>query len=282
VKQLQAEIQSILGHDGDSVGQRTTSIDPLDATVSQARSQNPTSLVSWAHRGEDWGSAEGEEWQRQVTEFTAQLRQLGVEADLDLYHLHDDDIDWTRFGPQAIANVEYVIIAISVAWSERWSGSNNPREGAGAAAEADTLHGLFNKDQADWQRRTKIVLLPGIEADAVPPELERVTRFHVDPESPDSFEDLIRTLTGQPLHAKPAVGAVPTLPPKALSHREQSKLSKARDSGQVREQLVAEVNRLSQMLERDSSPAVARRLREQRAMLQGTLEAMAQWSSEQD
>lgn len=171
-----------------------------------------TVFVSWAHSNMDWSSAEAKEWQAQLADLAATLVELGIDADIDLFHL-DEAIDWTRFGPSGIQNSDMTVIVLSEAWAERWSGTNAPTVGAGAAAEADTLRGLFVRNQAEWQRRVVIVMLPGVADSLVPPDLERVSRLYVDLSDPDSIEAVVRLITGQPRFPKPKLGRVPVLAP---------------------------------------------------------------------
>lgn len=173
----------------------------------------PTALVSWAHRGEDWSDDQTAAWTQAVVEFTGALRGNGIDADLDLFHADEVDVDWTRFGPRSVADSQFVIVAISEAWAQRWSGTNKPSKGAGAVAEADALKGLFQKDQSAWQRKVIVVVLPSESEASIPDDLMRATRFWVDPDEPDSIETLLRTLTGQSQYAKPQLGRVPVLPP---------------------------------------------------------------------
>ncbi|WP_404385032.1 toll/interleukin-1 receptor domain-containing protein [Knoellia locipacati] len=243
-------------------------------------SDSKTVFVSWAHADEGWSQGQADEWASQVAALVGNLRNSGIEADVDLYHMHDADIDWTRFGPNAIEASDHVLVVMSEGWAQRWSGKNHPKVGAGAAAEADTLHGLFNRDQTEWQRRIKIVLLPGVSGALIPAQLERVNRFYVEPDNPDSFEDLVRTLTGQPLHAKPPLGTVPVLPSAALRKEQRPVLDRGLDEMDVRKQLVAEVDRLSKQIERQPHSKRAETWREQRSLIQGTLEAMSGWSSD--
>lgn len=177
----------------------------------------PSALVSWAHRGEGWSDAEAAKWATEVVEFTGALRANGIDADLDLFHAHETDVDWTRFGPAAVSKSEFVIVAISEAWAQRWEGKNNPALGAGAVAETDALKGLFQKDQSAWQRKLMVVILGSQNENVIPNDLMRATRFWVDSDDPDSFETLLRTLTGQPKYVKPDLEKVPVLPP-AVAH----------------------------------------------------------------
>lgn len=195
------------------LGNAAAASDPAPRAPEQARSSPPTALVSWAHRGEDWSDEQAAAWTQEVVEFTGALRANGIDADLDLFHADEADVDWTRFGPRSVADSQFVIVAISEAWAQRWSGTNNPSKGAGAVAEADALKGLFQKDQSAWQRKVIVVVLPSESEVAIPDDLMRATRFWVDPDEPDSIETLLRTLTGQPQYAKPQLGRVPVLPP---------------------------------------------------------------------
>ncbi len=168
----------------------------------------PTAFVSWAHSHSTWTREQASDWESQVAAFVALLRLLGIRGEVDLFHL-DEPVDWTRYGPHQVESAKYTLIVMSRAWAERWSGTNPPREGAGAAAEADALKGLFTRDQEAWQRRAVVVMFPDVESSVVPPDLQRVSRVSVDPSDPDSFEPLIRMLTEQPRYPKPPVGEVP-------------------------------------------------------------------------
>jgi hypothetical protein len=146
-------------------------------------------------------------------------RRFGIRADVDLFHL-DETIDWTRYGPQQIQEAKFTLVAMSQAWAERWSGTNSPRVGAGAAAEADTLRGLFTQDQDTWQQRVVVVMFPDVDTSVVPADLQRASRVSVDPADPDSFEGLIRLLTDQPRYPSPPLGEVPVF--EAATGYEQS------------------------------------------------------------
>lgn len=183
----------------------------VDLVAPSARST--TAFVSWAHSHSAWTAQKSKDWQSEVATFAATIRQqFGIDADVDLFHA-DEPTDWTRFGPQGILANDKTIIVMSEAWAERWSGTNSPTEGAGAAAEADTLRGLFQTDQAVWQRRIVIVTFPEVGPETVPPDLVRIARVAVDPADIDSYEGLVRLLTEQPAFPKPPLGSVPFLPP---------------------------------------------------------------------
>jgi hypothetical protein len=182
--------------------------EPEDAT--SKRDSAPTAFVTWAH-GDTL-------WQKTIADFTVRLRQLGIPADVDLFELHNPNVNWATYGPGAIQDNEFVILAVSQAYKERWDGTNAPSTGAGAAREANVLKGLFNEDQHAFYRKVKIVILPGATKADIPAELKAAPQhFRIESISDAALEDLLRTLTGQPAFPRPALGELPVLPPKFLA-----------------------------------------------------------------
>jgi hypothetical protein len=226
-------------------------------------------FVSWAHSNEEWSSDDAKEWQVQLADLAATLVELGIDADIDLFHL-DEAVDWTRFGPSSIQRSDMTVVVMSEAWAQRWSGTNAPSVGAGAAAEADTLRGLFARDQAEWQRRVVIVMLPGVLDRVVPPDLERVTRLYVDLSDPDSIEAVVRLITGQPRFPKPKLGRVPVLEPDA------NYLGKGTTLRDLRRRLI-ETRRQMRVLKTPRTDATRDELREltlRESALQGFIDAV--------
>lgn len=170
----------------------------------------PSALVSWAHKNSGWDDTQAEAWISHVLQFASLLVENGIDAKLDLWNDSDTQIDWTRWGPEQVAKSDFVIIAISQAWKERWQGSNNPTQGAGAVAEANALKGRFNTDQGVFQKRTIIVLLPGSTEEDVPEDLHHLLRITVDDISLDGIEDVLRALFASPKYEKPPLGSQPT------------------------------------------------------------------------
>lgn len=208
----------------------------------------PTAFVSWAHSHPTWTREQTSEWESQVAAFAAMLRRrFGIRADVDLFHL-DETVDWTRYGPQQIQEAKFTLVVMSQPWAERWSGTNSPRVGAGAAAEADTLRGLFAQNQENWQRRVVVVMFPDVDMSVVPADLQRATRVSVDPADPDSFESLVRLLTDQPRYPKPPVGEVPVF--EAATGYEQSSALMT-----LRERLAEIADRKTQIKNRKSAAA---------------------------
>ncbi|MBL7487596.1 hypothetical protein I6A60_13770 [Frankia sp. AgB1.9] len=158
--------------------------------------------------------AEAEAWRDTVRALGERIHQNGLTLHLDLFDASNVH-DWSRYGPKQIAECDFTLIIPSIAYRERWEGHNDPRQGAGAAREIDTLKGLFNRDQDKFRDQVRAVLLPGITVNEVPTEiLAGIVWYRVDPETEIGLPDLLRDLTGQPLYVLPAPGPVPNLPPR--------------------------------------------------------------------
>jgi hypothetical protein len=173
--------------------------------------RHPTAMVSWVHADHRWSAEQIAAWREDVLAFGTALLANGVGAELDLWHYHESNVDWTRWGPNQVEASDFTLIAITDAWRERWQGHNSPDEGAGVVAETDTLRGLFRCDQARFQRRTVIVLLPGVPAAAIPADLQRLVRVRIPEISAVSVRPLVRLLLNQPFYPKPPIGRTPDL-----------------------------------------------------------------------
>jgi hypothetical protein len=176
-----------------------------------ARVVGPTAFVSYARSHPEWREDQMKDWMDTVLRFAVLLCEMGIDTDVDQFYAHDLEVDWNRFGPTATRERDFVLIAVSRAYRERWEGSNEPREGAGAVREANELMGQFNRDQADFRRRVKVVVLPGASREDIPDELSNLQRFELGELSQDAAMDLFRTLTNQPATPKPALGPLVVL-----------------------------------------------------------------------
>jgi hypothetical protein len=170
--------------------------------------RHPTTVLSYAHRDNGWSPEQVSAWQEDVREFATVLLKSGIDVELDQWHFHESATDWTRWGARQVVSSDFTIIVINDAWRKRWQGDNLPGEGAGVVAEADTLRGLFWRDQAKFQRRTVIAQLPGISDDVIPPDLQRLVSTRIHEITIPGVERLVRILRGQPPYPKP-----PLIPP---------------------------------------------------------------------
>jgi HEAT repeat protein len=178
---------------------------------------NPTALLSWAHRSPGWDDDRTAAWQEEIVQLVRELRMRGIDVDLDLHHSSERGIDWTRFGPRAVMDNDWVIVALSPGWRERWEARNDPTTGAGTAAEADALLSIFYGDGQDvFRAKLVLAILPSMRSeDVVPAGLHGIHRFEIDEISFAGLEPLLRLLTDQPRHPAEPLGTIPDLPPAA-------------------------------------------------------------------
>ncbi|MFV0428697.1 MAG: hypothetical protein ACK5KO_04630 [Arachnia sp.] len=175
-------------------------------------------FVSWAHRGEGWSDTQAAVWRQTVESFATVLDQAAdIDVTLDVWNSNEPELDWGRWGPRQIETSDFSLIAINEPWAQRWSGVNDPTEGAGVAGEANALHGLFNKDQREFQRRVRVVVLPGAHNRDIPIDLHNAKRATVADVTAAGVETLLADLRGtptrQPGGSPPAAQATPGLEP---------------------------------------------------------------------
>ncbi len=95
----------------------------------------PKAFVSWAHSDDAWRDT--------IARFVVALREFGIDADVDLFHAHDGSVDWATYGPNAIEHNDFVLLATSAAYKQRWDAPQlaiaTTGTGAGAAREANVL-----------------------------------------------------------------------------------------------------------------------------------------------
>jgi hypothetical protein len=189
----------------DLASQQLAASSPPSADAEPANPRHPTAFVSWAHHDSAWEST--------VFAFVRGLYANGIAAEVDLFHVSDPRVNWADYGPATIESSDYVLIAVSPAYKRRWAGTEDPTVGAGAVSEANTLKSIFSDDRNEFQRKVKVVVLPGASDDDIPlPIKAHISRFHIDPAVESSFEDLVRMLTGQDAFVRPPLSPVPVLP----------------------------------------------------------------------
>ena len=179
-----------------------------------AEDQAPTAVILWAHGDPAWTPDQAHQWSGTVLAFASLLRRLGIDADLDLFH-SSDPTDWSRFGPKAVRESDFVLVAVTAMWRRAWDGDLGSSESAGAAGETNELRGLFQADREEFLRRVIPVLLPGVPNEAMPSDLRATAHWsRVASLDDDGIEDLYRRLTGQPAYPKPPLGKRRVLSPR--------------------------------------------------------------------
>lgn len=155
-------------------------------------------FISWAHSGENWTEDRARLWENHVERFAELLQRAEIgEVFLDLWVANERDVNWNHWGPNQIEDADYVLVAMNEPWAQRWSGKNNPKFGAGAAAEANALHGLFNDDQSKFQRKVRLVRLPRWPEDQIPLDLSGVKVLTVSELSSEGIDGVVRDLKNE-------------------------------------------------------------------------------------
>jgi hypothetical protein len=226
-------------------GKSAPSEGPTDLPTTEAGDAPLTAFISWAHSHRSWDDERAAAWRDSVLAFAAALDSSGVRPEIDLYRLHDPETDWSRYGTTAIRESDYVLIAISAAYRERWEGSNRPTEGAGAAWEANALMGMFDRNQRKFRRKVKVVVLPGQAVDDIPDELRSgVQRFELSDLSAASLEPLIRTLANRPMYLRGRAEPVPPVYPEgSLDPTDAAELTSSASPDELVESLRDAVDR---------------------------------------
>lgn len=163
-------------------------------------------FITWAHQGEDWSATQVEKWRTSVHALATLLQgQDGIDVELDLWHTNDPNVDWTRWGPGQIETCDVVLIAMNEPWAQRWKGENTPTIGSGVVAEANALHGLFGRDQAEFHRRVRIALLPGTHERSIPNQLYPLKRAAINQLSTEGISELVADLKGLETYPREAI-----------------------------------------------------------------------------
>lgn len=174
---------------------------------------SPTALITWSHSEAGWGPEQQEARRDQVARLATALRSMGIDIDLDLYH-YDEGPDWSRWGPIAVRDSDYVLVVVTPAWRLRWEGRGDATIGTGVAAETDVLRTLYAENRDLFHRKVRLLFLPGDDPSQVPDGLSGPARYILSGTSTDDLHDLVRDLTGQAAYPRPPLGEVPVLPPR--------------------------------------------------------------------
>jgi hypothetical protein len=172
----------------------------------------PKVFISYAH--DDDGHKET------VRALAELLVRNGIDVDLDQW-AGPGRQDWQAWATSLISQAAFVLIIASPAYRRVGDGFARTNENRGAQAESATIRDLLHQDRHTWTAKLLPVVLPGRSIDDIPLFLQPycADRYHVTELSDAGAEDLLRALTGQPRYVRPALGAVPHLPPRSLPGR---------------------------------------------------------------
>lgn len=167
---------------------------------------SPRVFISYAH--------ESTEHEDQVSLLGTLLRELGIDARVDSWDMHERQ-DWSQWAIEQLDNADFVLAIASPRFRDRADGRAPSDEGRGSQFEGAMLRNLMTRDRATWLKRILPVLLPGMGPDDIPEFLSpySATYYPVDDLTPDGIMELRRTLLRQPAHPIPPLGTAQPLPP---------------------------------------------------------------------
>lgn len=177
--------------------------------LSSMPSSRPTRVfVSYTH--------DSSEHKNQVLTFSRFLVRNRIDVCLDQWFLADRK-DWYTWAIKNIEEADFVIAIASERYRQAADGHVTAEDNRGLQAEAAMLRELLHDDRPKWTRRILPVILPGHDEKEIPRFLQPRTadHFRVTAFTVAGAEYLLRVLTGQPPHVKPALGdRTPDLPPR--------------------------------------------------------------------
>ncbi|WP_206796641.1 SEFIR domain-containing protein [Amycolatopsis sp. MtRt-6] len=155
----------------------------------------------------------------QVLAFSEFLARNGLDVTLDQWNLAHRQ-DWYTWAIASIEKADHVIVVASARYREVADGYASPESNRGLQSEAALLREKLHSDRPAWTRKILPVVLPGHTPAEIPAFLQPQTADHylVAEFTVAGCEALLRVLTAQPPHVKPAPGArQPHLPPRPAS-----------------------------------------------------------------
>lgn len=184
--------------------------------MSAATPTRPSAIVSYSHTEAGWTQAQAAERRDHVHRLVFALRTVGaIDADADIFHQNED---WTRWGPAQVASSEFVLVVASPAWRDAWVGDGDPTRNKGVRAEADAVRSIENAGRPEFQKRVRLIMLPGSSDSDIPVGMHGIARHYVSGFEEADLEELLRDLTDQPKLVKPPLGDVPVFPPTMTTH----------------------------------------------------------------
>lgn len=184
--------------------------------MSAEASTHPSAIVSYSHTETGWTPALAAERLDQVHRLVYALRTVGaVDADADIFHANED---WTRRGPARVAASDFVLVVASPAWRDAWIGDGDPTTNKGVRAEADAVRSIEQAGRREFQKRARLIMLPGSSDADIPVGMHGIARHYVSGFEHAELEELLRDLTDQPKFVKPPLGEVPVFPPAMTTH----------------------------------------------------------------
>jgi SEFIR domain-containing protein len=166
----------------------------------------PKVFISYSH--------DSREHSERVLELANSLREHGVDAELDQYHVHPEH-GWPRWCAEQLReeNAEFVLLVCTETYRQRVENKVAADEGRGVYWEGAIIYDYLY--EAKGNRRFIPILLDGSHSDCIPRPIRNHTHYCIAAFSLDDderYHGLYRELTGQPAVVKPPLGKLPRWP----------------------------------------------------------------------
>jgi len=153
-------------------------------------------------------SHDSEEHKTAVLKLAQQLRDDGLDCQIDQFHLGGPTEGWPRWMQRSVEEADFVLVVCTETYKRRFDGKEQPGKGKGADWEGIlVLQQLY--DARSINEKFLPVLLSGADEEVIPLPLKPFTYHRL----PDCYEKLYRCLTGQPYVLPKPIGIKKELPP---------------------------------------------------------------------
>jgi hypothetical protein len=178
------------------------------APAGPAGMKTPRVFISYAHDDQRHVDA--------VRAFGEFLLRNGIDARMDRWDL-DFRRDWYQWATEQVTSADFVVVVASPMCRMVGNGEIENTQRRGLQSEMSLLRELLHADRATWLRRLLPVVLPGGAVSDIPLFLQPQTADHYVVAdftvTGAGGEDLLRVITGQTPHLRPAIGPLVNLPP---------------------------------------------------------------------
>jgi hypothetical protein len=186
----------------------------------------PKVFISYSH--------DGLEHEERVLILADQLRQDGIDAEIDKYYQSPPE-GWPAWCERQIEGADFVLLVCTETYHRRVKGREDPGKGLGAVWEARIIHQLVYESGAVSQKFIPVLFSDG-SAEHIPLAVKGWTRYV--PDTDEGYEALYRRLTQQPWVKPPPLGVRRRLPSRAPRPRPRDGTS-----GPAREMVPPSVSR---------------------------------------
>ena len=162
--------------------------------------RRPRVFLSYSH--------DSDTHRKRVLDLCQQLRDHGVDADIDQFH-EDEAISWPQWMLSQIESADFVLVVCTENYAGRMMGKAARGVGRGVKWESQMItQALYEENRAKF---IPVLLDDSSEEAAVPVPLRAATRYRITAAA--GLKPLIRRLTNQPRVRAKSLGEIPELPP---------------------------------------------------------------------